>query len=173
MGVKITWTANTEADMAKYRIYIYTIATGALESPCPEVNHPTAEYTDTDGDETKEYYVTAIDTSDNESLKAGPVRMPIATGICYVYDTLYRPSVDGIAAAENVNVHIDITVPSDFQSRLWSSNSVDVVSDANGNWGVYVPQGSTIQVTCEEFGLKGEDGEKEVPYQASVRFSEI
>ena len=69
LNLKATWTANTEPDMASYRLY-RTDGTRTLLSTIP---HPTATYNFSvdvldDSEGTLVFVLTAIDISDNESL---------------------------------------------------------------------------------------------------------
>lgn len=173
MGVKLTWDLNAESDMDKYYIYRQVVATGEI-SKLDEVNHPTHEYEDSGGDSSYRYFVSAVDTNGNESGLAGPVRLPEVSGMCYLYDTLYRPGATGASAASGVNVHVKIVeLPYDYEGYFWSGQTITLTTDADGIWALYVPQGATVQVTIEEFGLEGTSGQKTIPSTASVRWGDI
>jgi|SRR3972149_5163074 len=69
LNLKATWTANTETDMASYKLY-RTDGTRTLIGTIP---HPTIQYTFTqtvvDGSQgTMNFVLTAIDTAGNESV---------------------------------------------------------------------------------------------------------
>ena len=64
----LTWTPNTEKDMASYNVYRHIGSTAPVK--IGNVIHPTATFTDTDTgtDGDYNYFVTAVDTSKNESV---------------------------------------------------------------------------------------------------------
>jgi fibronectin type 3 domain-containing protein len=69
----LTWTPNTEADLASYKVY----RNGTVIATVPK---GTATYQDTltvDGDYT--YALTAVDTAGNESLKSVSVTKTVNT----------------------------------------------------------------------------------------------
>jgi fibronectin type 3 domain-containing protein len=74
----LTWTANTETDMASYRIY-QTTTQGVYGAPIATVPAGTATYTVTGLPLGSTYFfrITAVDSSGNESLPSNEVSKSI------------------------------------------------------------------------------------------------
>lgn len=73
LSLKATWTANTETDMASYKLY----RTDGTRTLIGTIAHPTVTYnfsvTVTDGSSgTLTFVLTAVDTNNNESLDSTP-----------------------------------------------------------------------------------------------------
>jgi endoglucanase len=71
--VEVSWNANTEADMASYNVYQGNTLIGS-------VNHPTTLFDILNvPDGTYTYYLTAVDTSGNESVKTDGITFTVNT----------------------------------------------------------------------------------------------
>jgi fibronectin type 3 domain-containing protein len=71
--VEISWNANTEADMASYNVYQGNTLIGSVNHPTTLfdiLNVPDGSYT---------YYLTAVDTSGNESIKSDALNFFVNT----------------------------------------------------------------------------------------------
>lgn len=167
MSVRIEWTQNTEPDMSKYYIYRQVVATSEI-TKIDEVDHPTHEYTDPAGDSSYRYFVSAVDTSANESDMSNPVRLPPSADTCYVFDT-FRTAEDKPAVGIKVIIAI-ISLPYDYSGYYWSGQKIEKTTDALGTWDIYLPIGSKVQFTCPDFGIMVE---KTIPDEESCRLGEI
>jgi len=72
LGRWLNWEANTESDLAGYKIYRSLSATGPFVGLTPDTVVTTTTYLDEhlEGGHTYYYYVTAVDTSGNESARS-------------------------------------------------------------------------------------------------------
>jgi large repetitive protein len=71
--VEVSWNANTETDMASYNVYQGNTLIGS-------VNHPTTLFDILNvPDGTYTYYLTAVDTSGNESVKTDGITFTVNT----------------------------------------------------------------------------------------------
>lgn len=71
--VEVSWNANTEADMASYNVYQGNTLIGNVLHPTTLfdiLNVPDGTYT---------YYLTAVDTSGNESVKTDGITFTVNT----------------------------------------------------------------------------------------------
>lgn len=167
MAIRLEWTPNVELDMSKYYIYRQVVVTGVIMK-IDEVNHPTHEYVDTDGNSDYLYFVSAVDANGNESAKAGPVRLPLSIGICYVYDT-FRTADDLPAVGIKIQVKI-VNLPLNYSGYFWSGQIVMLITDALGNWALSLPIAAEVHFICVDFGI---DVEKTIPDKTSCRFGDI
>ena len=167
MSVRIEWTQNTEPDISKYYIYRQVVATGEI-TKIDEVDHPTHEYTDPAGDSSYRYFVSAVDTSANESGMTGPVRLPPSADTCYVYDS-FRTAEDQPAVGVKIIIEI-ISLPYDYSDYYWSGQKIEKTTDTLGAWDIYLPKSAKVQFTCPDFGIQLE---KTIPDQNSIRFGNI
>ncbi len=126
-GVKLTWTANTESDLAGYRIYRASSAGGSYAA-LNGGSLVTGAATYTDGSVsvgvTWFYKVAAVDGSGNESTAAGPV-----SGA----RTSFTPVT--------VRVNVGGSAFTDSQGRTWSPDSGFTGGTVSG--GAYDVQGTT------------------------------
>ena len=83
-SVSLTWTANTESDLASYRVYRSVNGSGA--SPVLVASPTQAGFTDTgvSNGTTYDYRVSAVDRTANESAQSGAVtaRPTVSSGPC-------------------------------------------------------------------------------------------
>ena len=105
-SLRLSWNANTETDLAGYRVY-YGIASGDYGEPI-DVGNVTA-YELTGLSETITYYValTAFDTADNESEKSDEVSgMPLSPDTQDPIVTITSPTASSTYATSNSTISI-------------------------------------------------------------------
>lgn len=71
--VQVSWDQNTEADMASYKVYQGNTVVGTVQHPTATfdvLNVPDGIYT---------YYVSAVDTAGNESVKSDGASITVNT----------------------------------------------------------------------------------------------
>jgi hypothetical protein len=168
MNVRIEWDLNTESDIDKYYIYRQVVETGEI-TKIDEVDHPTHDYEDLNGNSNYRYFVSAVDNAGNESPMAGPVRLPPSADTCYVYDS-FRTAHDQPAAGIKISIQIS-SLPYDYKGYFWSGQEVQIITDAQGNWGLYLPKNATVKFICSDFGIEGDS--IKIPDQTSIRFGDI
>ena len=140
-AVKLTWTANTETDLAGYNIYRATVSGGPYIKVNPSLvtSHQSLD-TNLANNTTYYYVITSIDIAGNESVystQAGAKPIAWITGLS-VSPNAFSPNADGTADISTINYNL--AVPGSVTLKIYDStnnlvrillNSVSTQSGAN------------------------------------------
>ena len=164
----VSWSANSEDDLAGYRIYYGTTQGGPYGSSSALIDKTKTSYTISNlSDGTYYFVVVALDTSDNESAYSREVSKTIASTSASTTDptsgttTTASPSSSGTTTAAPTSSTTTSTTSSD--ATAGSVSSPIKITDASGIYGQV--SGVSDQLNQISFSFDGRPGKARIYYK--------
>lgn len=122
-GVSVTWSANNETDLAGYRVY-RSLNSGGVQDVSGAIRDTTFIDVGVPFSTTVKYYVTAVDTSGNESLKS----------ITRATASAAPPSMPAVRSTDCPSATTTVTTAAELRSALATVGPGSVIQLAPGTY---------------------------------------